>query len=164
VTVFNKNGATIANLSPVSPYTVPASTASKTFTGIPAGSGYQVTLTRGGCTSTAQSCGTPAGAVTSRTTNETLIVNTTLDPTIKAYPNPFNDRIKFVVNSPNAGNGSLEIYNVMGQKVKSVYQGHINTGDQSFEITIPKKQQQTLIYMLRVDGKKVTGKLLQLNN
>jgi len=72
--------------------------------------------------------------------------------------------MKFVINSPAAGNGSLEIYNVMGQKVKTVYQGRINAGNQSFELTIPKKQQQTLIYMLRVDGKKVTGKLLQLNN
>jgi hypothetical protein len=85
-------------------------------------------------------------------------------PAVKAFPNPFNDRVKFVVNSPDAGNGSLEIYNLLGQKVKTVYQGHINSGDQSFELTIPKKQQATLIYIFRVGNKQVTGKLLQLNN
>jgi hypothetical protein len=85
-------------------------------------------------------------------------------PTVKAYPNPFNDHVKFVINSPSAGNGSLDIYNVMGQKVKSVYQGRVLAGNNSFEVTIPKKDQQTLIYMFRVGDKKVTGKLLQLNN
>jgi hypothetical protein len=43
--------------------------------------------------------------------------------TVKAYPNPFSDRVKFMVTSTVAGNGNLEIYNMMGQKVKTVYQG-----------------------------------------
>jgi|GEM_PF-4286790 len=135
------------------------------FAGLVQGQGYRITETNsGGCISTASSCGT--FSVTGAVTQKEIVTNAPVieSPTVNAYPNPFNDRIKFVIKSPNAGNGSLEIYNVMGQKVKTVYQGHINTGDQSFEITIPKKQQQTLIYMLRVDGKKVTGKLLQLNN
>lgn len=85
-------------------------------------------------------------------------------PAVKAYPNPFNDKVKFVVNSPGAGNGSLEIYNMMGQKIKTVYQGRINSGNQSFELTIPKKQQSTLIYIFKVGDRQVTGKLLQLNN
>lgn len=163
VTVLDKNGNAIAGLTPASPYTVPASTTSKNFTGIPAGSGYQVTLSRGGCTSAAQSCGTSSGAVTKRE-SASQEVGVISQPTVKAYPNPFNDHVKFVINSPAAGNGSLEVYNVMGQKVKTVYQGRINAGNQSFELVIPKKQQETLIYMLRIDGKKVTGKLLQLNN
>jgi hypothetical protein len=163
VTVLDKNGAAIGTLSPTSPYTVPAATTSRSFSGIPAGSGYQVTLSRGGCTSTAQSCGTVSGHVTQK---EAPVQSTTLivEPTVKAYPNPFNDRVKFIINSPAAGNGSLEVYNVMGQRVKTIYQGRINAGNQSYELVIPKKQQETLIYVLRVDGKKVTGKLLQLNN
>jgi hypothetical protein len=135
------------------------------FTGLTVGKGYRVTLTTSGCISDAETCGDFTG-VTGAVTQKEIVTNVPVveSPTVNAYPNPFNDRIKFVVNSPNAGNGSLEVYNVMGQKVKTVYQGRINAGNQSFELTIPKKQQQTLFYMLRVDGKKVTGKLLQLNN
>jgi hypothetical protein len=120
-----------------------------------------------GCVSNAVSCGSLtsvcSGSVTRRTQQEPLVFSND-NPTVKAYPNPFNDHVKFVVNSPAAGSGSLEVYNVMGQKVKTVYQGRINAGNQSYELVIPKKQQETLIYILRVDGKKVTGKLLQLNN
>jgi hypothetical protein len=164
VTVKDKNGAAIAGLSPTSPYTVPASTASKIFTGIPAGSGYQVTLSRNGCLSAPTSCPS-SGSRTLRTTEEksNLMIESS-KPAVKAFPNPFNDRVKFVVKSPDAGNGSLEIYNLLGQKVKTIYQGHINSGDQSFELTIPKRQQATLIYIFRVGNKQVTGKLLQLNN
>jgi hypothetical protein len=108
----------------------------------------------------ASSC--TSSGITSKVQEESLLL--TNEPTVKAYPNPFNDRVKFIINSPAAGNGSLEVYNVMGQRVKTVYQGRINAGNQSYELVIPKKQQETLIYVLRVDGKKVTGKLLQLNN
>lgn len=164
VTVLDKNGAPIAALNPASPYTVPASTTSKTFSGIPAGSGYQVTQTRGGCTSSAQSCGTSSGTITQRQLPAPSLVLTEQAPVVKAYPNPFNDRIRFVVNAPSAGDGSLDIYNIMGQKVKTVYKGHINAGNNSFELNVAKKQQATLIYIFRVGDKKVTGKLLQLNN
>jgi hypothetical protein len=147
---------------------------SNVFSNLGAGSVSSITVlnTDNGCPTTvncgdfqisnscvANSC--VAQAQTKRSSSEVTTLE--VQPTVKAYPNPFNDRVKFVINSPAAGNGSLDVYNVMGQKVKTVYQGRINTGDQSFEITLPKKQQQTLIYMLTVDGKKVTGKLLQLN-
>lgn len=165
VTVLNKNGGAISGMTPASGYTVVSGdNGSKTFSGIPAGSGYQVTFTRNGCTSATAGCPSVSAGRTSKQSAETVQLATSSDPMVKAYPNPFNDRVKFVVNAPSAGNGSLEVYNIMGQKIKTVYQGHINAGDQSFELTIPKKQQATLIYIFRVGDKKVTGKLLQLNN
>lgn len=109
-------------------------------------------------------CGGSAGTTQKQTPVKSTTIATIQDPVVNAYPNPFNDRVKFVINAPAAGNGSLDIYNVMGQKIKTVYQGHINTGNNSFELTIPKKQQATLIYIFRVGDKKITGKLLQLNN
>jgi hypothetical protein len=137
------------------------------FTNLVSGAvtGIKIRSDATGCTSDPLSCGTtnlPSITAKAPSTNETGIL--VQEPTVKAYPNPFNDRVKFVINSPAAGNGSLEVYNVMGQRVKTVYQGRINAGNQSYELVIPKKQQETLIYILRVDGKKVTGKLLQLNN
>ncbi|MFM7838899.1 MAG: hypothetical protein ACKO6K_04980, partial [Chitinophagaceae bacterium] len=43
--------------------------------------------------------------------------------TVKTVPNPFGSKVRFVINAPQAGNGVLEIFNTMGQKVKTVYQG-----------------------------------------
>jgi len=83
------------------------------------------------------------------------------DIKVNAVPNPFNDRVKFVVTSPQAGYGTLEVMNVLGQKVKTVYQGHINAGEQSFEMSLPVGRYSTLFYILRINGKQVTGKLVQ---
>ena len=82
---------------------------------------------------------------------------------VTAYPNPFSGKVKFVVSSKIAGRGSLEVYNMLGQKVKSVYQGNIIAGNQIFEMTLPSAQRSNLIYILRVGDKRVTGKLLHLN-
>jgi len=83
------------------------------------------------------------------------------DVKVNTVPNPFNDRVKFVVTSPQAGYGTLEVMNVLGQKVKTVYQGHINAGEQSFEMSLPVGRYSTLFYILRINGKQVTGKLVQ---
>jgi len=87
----------------------------------------------------------------------------TQETTVKAYPNPFSDRVKFMVTSTVAGNGNLEVYNMMGQKVKTVYQGYIAKGTQTFELSLPKQNVGNLVYVLRIGDKKMTGKILQLN-
>ena len=80
--------------------------------------------------------------------------------TVKAYPNPYQDKVRFEINSPEAGQGSLEVFNVLGQKVKTVYQGHIINGMQSFELNLPEVLRSTLIYRFTVNGKQITGKLI----
>jgi hypothetical protein len=57
----------------------------------------------------------------------------------------------------------LEVYNLLGQKVKTVYQGQITAGSQSFEMSVPLKQRSDLIYVLKIGGKQISGKLLQMN-
>ena len=81
---------------------------------------------------------------------------------VTAYPNPFNDRVKFVVTSSVSGRGNLEVFNMLGQKVKTVFQGNIVAGTQTFELSLSKQQLANLIYVFRVGDKKVSGKLLQL--
>ena len=80
--------------------------------------------------------------------------------TVKAYPNPYQDKVRFEINSPEAGQGSLEVFNVLGQKVKTVYQGHIINGMQSFSLHLPEVLRSTLIYRFTVNGKQITGKLI----
>ena len=151
-------------------YTNAQTGSSISFTGLAAGSNPIVRVRNGttGCAATANCSAAvatcPSTPNATSTIKQTEQVQQLAEPTVNAYPNPFNDKVKFVLNSPASGNGSLDIYNIMGQKIKSVYQGHINAGNQSFELTIPKKQQSTLIYVFRVGDKKITGKLLQLNN
>ena len=82
---------------------------------------------------------------------------------IKAFPNPFSDRVKFLVNASEAGNGSLEVFNLLGQKVKTVFRGYIPSGANTFEVNLPAMKSAQLFYILNVGDKKVTGKLLQLN-
>jgi hypothetical protein len=82
--------------------------------------------------------------------------------TVKAYPNPFSDKVIFEVSSAQSGNGSLEIVNMLGQKVKTVYQG-FSAGSQTFELSLPVNQISHLVYVLRIGNKKMTGKLLQIN-
>jgi hypothetical protein len=139
----------------------PTSTASFTFSNIPAGSGFKVTVVTTGSCSATFSCGT-CPQIT-RAASSTAELTTESQPTVKAYPNPFSDKVKFVVNSPVAGQGNLEIYNMMGQKVRTVYQGFITAGTQTFELNLPTKQISNLVYILRIGNKKMSGKLLQIN-
>jgi len=111
------------------------------------------------CSSLVQSCLPPGARISTPQQIESAVPTTT----VKAYPNPFSDRIKFMVTSTVAGNGNLEVYNMMGQKIKTVYQGYIAKGTQTFELSLPKQNVGNLVYVLRIGDKKMTGKILQLN-
>jgi hypothetical protein len=83
--------------------------------------------------------------------------------TVTAYPNPYTDKVNFTVDSKLSGYGSLQVYNMMGQKLKTVYQGYILAGKQNFTLSLPTQQRSNLVYILRVGNKQIAGKLLQLN-
>jgi flagellar hook assembly protein FlgD len=44
------------------------------------------------------------------------------------YPNPFNPETKIVFNLPEEGNVKLEIYNIKGQKVKTLLDCYMSPG------------------------------------
>ena len=133
-----------------------------------------VTNTTGGCQSTftcSQKVATCPGArITSNPTNEaapkTVKQDLPMDDNnigVKAYPNPFNDRVKFVVTVPQAGQGTLELMNMQGQKLKTIFSGQFVKGGQQFEMELPALRNATLIYVFRMGGKQITGKLVQLS-
>ena len=136
------------------------------FTNIPAGSGYRITVTQGECTSASQNCGEPSGAparYSANTTDKVHINFPAAEPSVLAYPNPYNDKIRFVVTAPESGQGSLDLFNVLGQKVRTVYQGNIIQGTQTFEVSIPQQQRSTLIYRMILNGRQASGKLINAN-
>ena len=80
---------------------------------------------------------------------------------VLAAPNPFSDRVRFTLHSDVSGQGSLELFNLMGQKVATVYQGHIEAGRVlNKEYSVPISRRSNLIYVFRVGEQKTTGKLL----
>jgi hypothetical protein len=161
-TILDKNMNPIPGVSPASPHTA-ADNNNFNFSNIPAGSGYNVSVSSSaGCASGSSpvTCGTPSSIARAVTNTSEIPVQ---QPTVKVYPNPFSDKVKFMVTSPVSGNGNLEVYNMMGQRVKTVYQGFISSGTQTFEMSLPILQIANLVYVLRVGDKKVSGKLLQIN-
>jgi len=83
---------------------------------------------------------------------------------VTAFPNPYNDNVRFVIASPVSGQGTLEVYNMLGQKIQTVYKGYIVAGrGQTIEYTVPVANRTNLIYILKVGGQQVTGKLLRID-
>ena len=161
--IADKDGANIPLVSPGNSYT-PSSTNNFNFSNIPAGSGYRVTVTNNGCPSSASSCGSPSSSLrTMQSTNMVAAPIVEEGTTVKAYPNPFNSTVKFVVHTMKAGNGSLEVYNIMGQKIKTVFQGYVPAGVNNFNLNLPGQKNGNLIYRFILDKKQITGKLIQLN-
>ena len=144
------------------PTPVVYSSGTLSFIGLKPGFGFSVVASVGSCSSATTDCD-HLGAVVNRSTTVEFENTTEAPTTVKAYPNPFSDKVKFVVKSPVEGNGTLDIYNMMGQKIKNIYTGHFNAGVQNFELSLPAKQVATLVYILKIDGKQITGKLIQKN-
>ena len=112
--------------------------------------------------STAQSCGT---VVFSNVTNTSPAVSNQAITklAVSTYPNPFTDKVKFSIVSPVSGKASLDIYNVMGQKLKTIYQGYLFAGRQQvIEYNTSSIYKSTLIYILKVGDKQVNGKVVQI--
>ncbi|HEX6847250.1 MAG TPA: T9SS type A sorting domain-containing protein, partial [Chitinophagaceae bacterium] len=101
----------------------------------------------------------PAGTIT------TTLVSAYREPiepiTVTAYPNPFSDNINFQIETKQSGQGVLEVYNMTGQKVKTVFQGYMNAGRQRFSMTLPPGKSAVLFYVFRLGNQKASGKLFQ---
>jgi hypothetical protein len=83
--------------------------------------------------------------------------------TVSTYPNPYTDKVKFNIVSPVSGNASLDVYNMMGQKVANVYQGFLQAGrGQVVDYSVPTAAKGSLIYTLKVGDKQVNGKVIHL--
>jgi hypothetical protein len=81
---------------------------------------------------------------------------------VNAYPNPFNDVVKFTISSKTSGHAQLDIFNILGQKVSTAYTGYIQANRSTvIDYRVPAAFQKNLIYILRLGGEQVTGKLIK---
>jgi hypothetical protein len=162
---------------------------SNVFSGLTAGSNPSIKVKNaGGCISEAALCSdasvceppladgksaptgtsskTDISGTSTNTQPQAKTVVTFSDPSttsVKAFPNPFSDRVKFVITSSTAGQAHLDLYNYLGQKIRTVYSGQVHVGTQTIELQLPVKQSAQMMYILRMGDKKITGKLLQVN-
>jgi hypothetical protein len=144
------------------------------FTGLTIGKGFSITLTIGDCISEATDCDNYKTSVNQIVTQQESVnsiqsvetVNARIEASktkVLAAPNPFYSKIKFSLESEVSGQGSLEIYNILGQKVKTVYQGYFQKGQvQTIEYNVPQAHRSNLIYIFKVGEQRVTGKLIGL--
>ena len=97
-----------------------------------------------------------------RTTQASVATTTQVDGLqVSAYPNPFNEVVKFTIQSKVSGKAQLEVYNMLGQKVKTVYSGFIQANKaQVVEFRAGAAAHQSLLYVLKIGDNQVTGKLL----
>jgi hypothetical protein len=82
---------------------------------------------------------------------------------VTPYPNPFSENVRFQIKSEISGRGTLEVYDMNGAKLQVVYSGYIYSGKpQVIDYNVPVFYRRNLMYVLRVDGKVVTGKLINI--
>jgi hypothetical protein len=67
------------------------------------------------------------------------------------------------LQSAISGRASLDLYNMMGQKVQTVFAGFIEAGKaRNVEYNVPASQRHNLTYVFTVGEQKVSGKLIGL--
>jgi hypothetical protein len=153
------------------------------FSGLAAGSATDLSFqvsNEFGCISSATSATgdcQPAAVTntTTTTTNKTLAAEqaarylgsaslTENTVNVKTIPNPFRNNVRFVITSPEAGNGVLDVFNIQGQKIRTVYQGYISAGANFFDLSLPENSRAEYIYVLKMGDRKVSGKLMQMGS
>jgi hypothetical protein len=88
---------------------------------------------------------------------------TTSELQITTDPNPFIDRVRFNFESPLSGQGSIEVFNMLGQKVGTAFQGFVEAGKkQTVTYQVPGNTSSSLIYIFRIGEKRLTGKLINI--
>jgi len=81
---------------------------------------------------------------------------------VTTFPNPYRDQVRFVVESPIAGQAILDVYNLAGQKVQTLFKGYLDANETRTFDYRPNVANGMLIYTLRVGNQQVTGKLVGL--
>jgi hypothetical protein len=80
---------------------------------------------------------------------------------INAYPNPYSSQINFHISASSGGRGSLELYDVLGRKVATVFEGDLAEGeDRTVQYNLGAIPPQPLIYIFTIGDQIIHGKLI----
>jgi len=81
---------------------------------------------------------------------------------VSTYPNPYRNNVRFVIESPVSGQAILDVYNIAGQKIQTLFNGHIEANETRMIDYKPAVANGMMIYTLRIGNRQVTGKLIGL--
>ncbi len=56
----------------------------------------------------------------------------------------------------------MDIYNLIGSKIATIYQGHIKAGSTVVNYMVPPAQRVSLVYKLSIGEYQTSGKLMNL--
>lgn len=73
---------------------------------------------------------------------------------ISNYPNPFNPSTKIRFEVPKEGKAAVSIYNIMGQKVASLFDGFLNAG--AYTTEFDARHLTSGLYLCRLEARDVT--------
>jgi hypothetical protein len=135
------------------------------FSGLIFGDGGSVIASQGSCSSAPGSCEPVAlkQAITKAQLAQPKLQVVSEKTMVTAAPNPFTDKVRFTITPATSGRGTLDLYNMLGQKVKTVFQGQVQKGQvQTIEYYVPGSQRNMLIYQFNVGKEHISGKLLGL--
>jgi flagellar hook assembly protein FlgD len=76
------------------------------------------------------------------------------------YPNPFNPTTEISFNMEKPGHVNLEIYNIIGQKVKTLVDRHMDTGTHSVEWDASNCASGIYFYKITINGVSQSQKML----
>ena len=114
-TVKDKDGGTITNILPASPFTA-LNSDNLVFSNIPAGSGYQVTASVNSCESSANSCPLITNKIAKKTEKVVAPIEVISDNvSFTAFPVPFKENITIRYNFDYKTNARIEIYDLRGR-------------------------------------------------
>jgi hypothetical protein len=81
--------------------------------------------------------------------------------TVKAYPNPFRDRVFISFTSPVSGKATVEIFDMTGRRLEAINKGQVVAGrENTVEYTVPFANRNSIIYRVTVDKYSVNGRLI----
>ncbi|MGH2553586.1 MAG: hypothetical protein ACRDEB_07710, partial [Chitinophagaceae bacterium] len=73
------------------------------------------------------------------------------------------DNLRFSISSDFSGQATLEVYNLFGVKIQTIYKGFVFAEKgQIINYHVPNIYRTTLIYKLTIGSKTVTGKLINV--
>jgi hypothetical protein len=78
------------------------------------------------------------------------------------FPNPFNPNTAIRFGLPGASAVTLELYNPLGQKVKTIFRGSKNAGYHQIQLDASQLNSGIYIYRMQADGFVESKKLLLL--
>ena len=71
---------------------------------------------------------------------------------LQNHPNPFNPTTKIRFGLPQAAEVRVEVYNILGEKMATVWNGYLSSGYHSVDFNAANLPSGVYIYQLQAEG------------